>query len=91
MRANRLRSISISKAKKRFDQLVQDVALTSCQTAISVNGCNRAVLISTDEYESLMETIEILKDQTLVKKIASSMKDVQKKNILKFDRIRRDS
>ena len=82
--------VSLSEAKNKFSQLVKDTAEATRQVVISVNGHNQAVLISMDEYESLMETIEILKDQTLVKKMVSSMKDIQKKNILKFDRIRKD-
>ena len=82
--------VSLSEAKNKLSRLVKDTAETTRQVVISVNGRNQAVLISMEEYESLMETIEILKDQMLVKKIASSMEDIQKKNILKFDRIRKD-
>ena len=83
-------SINLSEAKDKLSQLVKDTAETTRQVVISVNGRNQVVLISMDEYESLMETIEILKDQILVKKIAASMEDIRKGNVVKFDDIRKD-
>lgn len=83
-------NVNLSEAKDKLSQLVKDTAETTRQVVISVNGRNQAVLISMEEYESLMETIEILKDQALVKKIASSMEDIRKGRVVKFDEIRKD-
>ena len=83
-------TINLSDAKNRLSKLVKEAAETTCQVVISVNGRNQAVLISVDEYESLMETIDILKDQTLVKKIMASMEDIQKGNLIDFEAIRKD-
>ena len=82
-------TINLSDAKDRFSQLVKETAETTGQFIISVNGRNQAVLISVDEYESLMETIEILKDQSLVKKIFSSMEDIKKGDVVPFDALRK--
>ena len=81
-------TINLSEAKDKLSQLVKETAETTCQTIISVNGRNQAVLISVDEYESLMETIEILKDQSLVKKILSSMEDIKKGAGVRFDSLK---
>lgn len=83
-------SINLSEAKDKLSQLVKEASETTRQIVISVNGRNQAVLISMDEYESLMETIEILKNQSLVRKIASSMEDIRKGRVVKFDDIRKD-
>ena len=83
-------TVNLSEAKDKLSQLVKETAETTRQVVISVNGRNQAVLISMEEYESLVETIEILKDQTLVKKIASSMEDIRKGSVVKFDDIRKD-
>jgi PHD/YefM family antitoxin component YafN of YafNO toxin-antitoxin module len=42
-----------------------------------------------EEYDSLLETIEILKDQNLVKKILSSLQDIQKGEVVDFDKIKK--
>jgi PHD/YefM family antitoxin component YafN of YafNO toxin-antitoxin module len=46
--------------------------------------------MSTEEYESLKETIDILKNQALVKKIASSMEDIRRGDVVDFEDIRKD-
>ncbi len=83
-------TVSLTDAKNKLSKLVKDTAETTQQVVISVNGRKQVMLISMEEYESLMETIEILKDQTLVKKIISSMEDIQKGNVVDFDNIRRE-
>ena len=83
-------TMNLSDAKDNLSKIVKETAETTGQVVISVNGRNQVVLISMEEYESLMETIEILKDQDLVKRIVSSTEDLQKGNVVKFDDIRRE-
>ena len=83
-------TINLSDAKDKLSQLVKETAETTRQVVITVNGRNQVVLISMDEYESLMETIDILKDQPLVKRIMASMADIQKGNVVDFDDIRKE-
>ena len=83
-------TINVSEAKDRLSQLVKETAETTKQVVISVNGRKEVMLISVEEYESLMETIEILKDQSLVKKIVSSTADIKRGDFVNFEDIRKD-
>lgn len=83
-------TMNLSDAKDKLSKLVKETAETTRQVIITVNGRNQAVLISMEEYESLIETIDILKDQTLVKKIMASMGDIQKGHVVDFEDIRKD-
>lgn len=83
-------TMNLSDAKDKLSQLVKETAETTRQVIITVNGRNQAVLISMEEYESLIETIDILKDQALVKKIMASMSDIQKGRVVDFEDIRKD-
>ena len=83
-------TINLSEAKDKLSQLVKETAETTGRVVISVNGRSQAVLISMEEYESLQETIDILKDKSLVKKIASSMEDIRKGDVVDFEDIRED-
>ena len=83
-------TVNLSEAKDKLSKLVKDTAETNRSVVISVNGRNQVVLISMEEYESLMETIEILKDQSLVKKIMSSMEEIRKGDVVDFEDIRKD-
>ena len=82
-------SYNLSEAKDKLSFLVKETSETTRPITISVNGRNQAILISMDEYESLKETIEILRDQSLVKKIAASMEDIEKGNGIPFEKIRK--
>lgn len=72
-----MKTIKISEAKNKLNQFVKDTIDKMRPILISVSGRKRAVLISLEEYESLKETIEVLKDQGLMKRIAASMKDIK--------------
>lgn len=80
---------NLSEAKDKLSYLVKETSETTKPITISVNGRNQAVLISMEEYESLKETIEILKDQALVKKIAASMEDIKKGRVVAFTKIKK--
>ena len=83
-------TMNLSEAKDKLSQIVKDTAETTRQVVITVNGRNQAVLISVDEYESLLETIDILKDQTLLKKIMASTDEIRKGHVVDFEDIRKD-
>lgn len=83
-------TVNLSDAKDKLSQLVKETAQTTEPILISVHGRREAVLMSMEEYDSLNETIEILKDQSLVKKIYASMQEIGKGELVRFDDIRRD-
>lgn len=80
---------NLSEAKDKLSYLVKETSETTKPITISVNGRNQVVLISMEEYESLKETIEILKDQALVKKITASMEDIKKGRTIPFRKIKK--
>ena len=81
--------VNLSEAKDRLSQLVKDAAETTEPIMIAVHGRNQVVMISQEEYESLMETIEILRDQDLVKKILASLKELKRGEVVDFDSIKK--
>ena len=83
-------TINLSEAKDKLSKLVKDTAETTKPVVITVNGREQVVLISMAEYDSLKETIEILKDQEIVKQIGASMKDIAGGDVVNFDDIKRE-
>lgn len=73
-----MKTIPLSKAKAGFSKLVEDVGKTRSAYRITRGGEAEAALISMEEYESLIETIEILSDPELVKQIKLSRLDIEK-------------
>lgn len=84
-------TIPLSEAKNKLSQLVKETSETTKAFAITVNGRSQVMLISMEEYESMLETIEILKNNELVEKIAAGAKEIQKGETVDFDDIRRDA
>jgi len=72
---NFLETIPASKAKTYFSELLKRIREHHESFAITRRGKIEGVLISIEEYESLIETLEILSDRELVESINRGLKD----------------
>jgi len=75
---NFLETIPTSKAKAHFSELLKRIKEHHESFAITRRGKIEGVLISIEEYESLIETLEILSDRELVESINRGLKDEKK-------------
>ncbi len=66
------KTLPISEVKAKLPKLVKGVAERDDEVVITRNGRPAAILISTDEYESLRETIEVLSDPKAMAQIRRS-------------------
>jgi len=73
---NDVEAISITDAKRHLLQVARNVADTGENTILTKRGKPYVVLMSAAEYESIMETLEILADQETLKDIQESEKDI---------------
>lgn len=83
-------TLSITKAREDLPTLVENVKNKLSQYIITVNGSPAAVLISAAEYESWMETNEILSDPTLVKAIKRGEQDVAKGDVYDWEDVKKE-
>lgn len=60
---------SLAAVKARFDQVIDKVAGTHERVTVTRNGSPVAVILAVDDYESLMETLDILSDPRAVEGI----------------------
>ena len=67
--------IPSSKAKAHFSELLKRIREYHESFAITQRGKVESVLIGIEEYESLIETLEILSDSELMKSIKRGLKD----------------
>ena len=67
--------IPSSKAKAHFSELLKRIREYHESFAITQRGKVKSVLIGIEEYESLIETLEILSDSELMKSIKRGLKD----------------
>ena len=64
-----MKTLSLSEAKMKFSELIENVYSTDEEVIITKNGRPAAVLISPEEFENLKETIEIKSDTDLMNEI----------------------
>ena len=83
-------TVSLSEAKDKLSKLVKETAETTEPLMISVHGRKEVVVISMAEYTGLIETIEILKDQELLRKIQTGLQEAGKGQLVDFDSIKQD-
>jgi prevent-host-death family protein len=53
---------SLASVKAHFSQVIDEVAGTHERVTVTKNGSPVAVILAVEDYESLMETLEILSD-----------------------------
>ena len=69
---------SLAAVKAHFSQVIDEVSGTHERVTVTKNGSPVAVILAVDDYESLMETLEILSDPTAMAEIRqaeSQMRD----------------
>lgn len=71
-------TIPVSKAKTYFSELLKRVKEYHESFAITQRGKIEGVLIGIEEYESLIETLEILGDQEMMNSIRRGLEDEKK-------------
>jgi prevent-host-death family protein len=69
----------LSRAREHFDRFV-----------ITRRGRAEAVLLSADEFEGLLETLEILSDRALVKKLVEADDELAQGGGHSLDEVRRE-
>lgn len=79
--------LPISKAREDFPKLVSNVKKLFNKYVITVNGTPEAVLMSTNEYDSLMETLEVLSDPDALNDIKMAQKELKQKKYVTLDEL----
>ena len=79
-------TLTATKAKAQFLSLLRKTNDLHEIFAITHNGQPYAVIMSNDEYEGLLETLEILKDKTLSKRLLKSIKDADEGKTISFEK-----
>ena len=69
-------TLPLASVKARFSELVDRVQRQQDRVVVTRNGQPAAVLISTDDLESLEETLAVMSDQSLTRQIRASQQAV---------------
>jgi prevent-host-death family protein len=67
-------TLPLATVKARFSEIIDRVAHQQDRVIVTRNGKPAAVLVSTDDLESLEETLAVMSDRSLVAQIRESEK-----------------
>lgn len=71
------RFVSVTEAKNKLLDLIRGMKSRQEIVAITRDGVPSAVLLSMDQFEGFMETIEILSDQKTMRALRRAMKQAK--------------
>jgi len=80
-----LTTTTTSNAKAHFIAMVRKAHELGQTYLITHRGEESAVLLSSEDYEGLLETLDILKDDKVVASIMESLKDLKGAEIYSFE------
>ena len=82
-------SLTVSEAKSHLPELIRKADRGYEAFIITKNGLPKAVIMSYDELEGLLETIDITRDKRLVKSLRKSLKEAEYGKTVAFPKIKR--
>ena len=80
-------NVALSEAKTHLARLLSDVERLGESFVIIRSGHPAAVVLSVDEYEGLLETLEILADTKMTKKVQEGLTDIEQGRIIEHDEV----
>lgn len=72
------RTLNVTEAKQRFTELVAHVGKYYDRYLVTKNGTEAAVVMSAEEYDSLLETLDVLSNRAEVKAIAEGQEQARR-------------
>lgn len=72
------KTYSVTEGRARFCEMVKEAEATYDRFVLTKDGKPKAVLMSYEEYEGMLETIEIESDPKLAREILRRFEDIRK-------------
>jgi len=67
--------IPLTTVKRKLLEIIKEIGAEDATITVTKNGVPVGVIMKPDRYEGLLETIEVLGDNRVVKALAASAKD----------------
>jgi len=80
-------TLPITAARKELLELVDKADHTLARYIITKNGVPKAMLMSFEEFEGWLETLDILDDPDWVKALNQAKKEVKRGKLLSFEEV----
>ena len=67
--------IPLTTVKRKLLEIIKEIGAEDATITVTKNGVPVGVMMTPDRYEGLLETIEVLGDNEIVKALAASARD----------------
>lgn len=82
-----MKSIKATEAKKHLLELIREADESFERYCITRNGEPKAVLMSVDDYDGWLETLELMNDKKAVAEIKKARKELGRGEGIPFEKI----
>lgn len=84
------RTISATHARQQFFKLLEQAAKPGHNVTVTMEGEPRVVLMSVEEYEGWVETLEIMSDPELMQQIREGIADMKAGRVHTLEEVKRE-
>lgn len=84
------KSITLKKLRPSLPRVVDEVDSKMDRFVITKRGKPVAMMMSIDDYESLLETLSILSDPKLMKNIKQAQKEIRRGNVKSLAKVEKE-
>jgi prevent-host-death family protein len=81
------KTMSLKQARSRFSSLIDKADRLSERFIVTKNGTPKAVVMGAEEYESWVETLELLSNPKAVKALQQGLKDAKAGKVRSFKNV----
>ena len=84
------KSVTLKALRPKLPQIIDEIDSKMDRFIITKRGKPVALMMAIDDYESILETIDILSDKRLMKRIRKAEEDISKGNVKMLSEIEKD-
>jgi len=84
------KSVTLKRLRPELPKIIKEIDSRMMRFVITKNGKPVAMMMSVDDYENLLETLDILSNKKLMSKIKKAEMEVRKGNVRTLDRLEKE-
>ena len=84
------KSVTLKRLRPELPRIIKDIDSKMSRFIITKNGKPVALIMAIDDYASLLETLDVLSNKGLMKKIKQAEIDIKKGGVKALDKLEKE-
>ena len=80
-------TLPVTEVKKEILHIIRDIEKMAERCVVTRRGKPSAVILSVEEFRSLLETVHIMADKALLKKLKQAKKDIKEGRVYSYEEV----